>query len=171
MNESRLSRDAVAGAKSDSDRSPTHASLRIAAMNLLARREHSRAELAEKLGRKLSGQGDYAELLNEVLDRLSEDGLQCDRRFTEAFLRSRCNKGQGPRRIIQELGRCGVESALVNEVLSNSEIDWYEQARLVAIKKYGEEPPKDMRDRARRMRFLQYRGFQADQIGQAIESA
>lgn len=171
MTGSRCSRNAFAGANmSDTDTPPTHASLRIAAMNLLARREHSRAELADKLGRKFTGQDACPELLAEVLDGLSQDGLQCDRRFAEAFLRARCNKGQGPRRIIQELNRCGVASALVSEVLAASETDWYAQARAVVIKKYGEAPPKDLREKAKRMRFLQYRGFEADQIVLALET-
>lgn len=168
MNDSHSSLDGNAGSRSSADSSVTHATLRIAAMNLLARREHSRAELAEKLGRKLPGQVDYSTLIGEVLDRLSEDGLQSDRRFAEAFLRARYNKGQGPRRIIQELNRYGVASALVSDIFAASDIDWYEQARSVAKKKYGDGPPKNMREKARRMRFLQYRGFEGDQIGQAL---
>lgn len=150
------------------DDSATRANLRIAAMNLLARREHSRAELADKLSRRLPVPGADSRLLNEVLNRLGEDGLQCDHRFAEAFLRARYNKGQGPRRIKQELIHCGVASALVSEIFAASGVDWYAHARFVAEKKYGEGPPKDMRDRARRMRFLQYRGFEADQISLAL---
>ncbi len=74
------------------------ASVRLAAMNLLARREHSRREMQRKLGRRFP-----PELLDTALNRLQEERLLCDSRFAECFLRQRAGRGFGPQRIRHEL--------------------------------------------------------------------
>ncbi len=142
-------------------------SLRLAAMNALARREHARGELARKLD---SRHGGSAEEVAQVLDRLAEEGLQSDARFAEAFSRSRYQRGQGPVRIAAELRQRGVADHLVEAGLASVEADWFELARETLIRRFGERPPADKRDKARRMRFLQYRGFDADQIRYALQT-
>ena len=68
-------------------------------MDYLSRREHSYQELIKKLGKK-----DFnLSLVNIELEKLIEDGLQSDSRFTESFIRSRKNQGKGPLRIRSEL--------------------------------------------------------------------
>ena len=73
--------------------------IRIKAMDILARREHSRKELFTKLSSHFP---DYIDQLDDVLDQLKEGHLQSDQRFAEAFVRSRVNRGQGPQRLIAE---------------------------------------------------------------------
>ena len=63
----------------------TAAKIRNAAMDLLTGREFSSAELATKLNKRF----DNHPSVDEVLVRLSEEGLQSDKRFAEAFVRSR----------------------------------------------------------------------------------
>lgn len=138
--------------------------LRFAAMNLLARREHSRQELERKLSARTSNNA----LLAQVLDKLTEQGLQSDQRFAEAFVRSRITRGQGLYRIQQELRQRGVADSITGVALEEIEIDWFELAKETALRRFGETPTKDPKERAKRMRFLQYRGFSSDQIQYAM---
>ena len=136
------------------------------AMDLLARREHARGELE----RKLAAAGFDADIAADVLQRLAEEGLQSDRRFVEAFVQSRINQGQGPLRIHADLGQRGIAAGLIDEVLAEAGEDWCALARAIRKKKFGLSQPVEFRDRARQMRFLQYRGFEPDQIQAAVSS-
>ncbi len=136
--------------------------LRLGAMNILARREHSRKEVSDKLQQKFEPDND---LLNTVLDTLVADDLLSDQRFSEAFVRWRVGKGQGPVRIRMELRERGIDG---DGVLRECEVDWFALAVAVAHKRFGELPAVDMKQRAKRMRFLQYRGFNGEQIRAAL---
>lgn len=134
------------------------------AMDYLARREHSRGELLEKLERTGFGR----EVAAEVLERLAAEGLQDDARYVESFIRSRVAQGKGPARIRSELGRSGIEPAVVDEELAACGADWKALAEEVRRRKFGPEPPQDFPEKARQMRFLQYRGFAMEQIDAAV---
>ena len=77
------------------------AAVRRAAMDLLARREHGRAELT----RKLRQRGAPAELIEAALERLADEGLLSESRYIESFIRGRASSGYGPLRIREELTR------------------------------------------------------------------
>lgn len=143
------------------------ADIRRAAMDLLARREHARAELLTKLARRFGGQ---AALIEAEVDRLAGEGLQSDERLAEALVRSRINRGQGPLKIRAELRNRGVDDSLAQETLAASAVDWTELAGKVCLQKFGDAPPVDARERARRARFLQQRGFSFDQISETISA-
>ena len=134
------------------------------AMDLLARREHSRAELE----RKLTAAGFDADVVADALQQLVDDGLQSDRRFVESFVQSRISQGKGPLRIHADLGQRGVAAGLVDAVLAEADEDWFALARNARQKKFGRSRPADFRDKARQMRFLQYRGFEPDQVQAAV---
>jgi len=136
------------------------------AMDLLARREHAR----EELERKLAAAGFAAELAADAVEKLAQEGLQSDRRFVESFVQSRIRQGKGPVRIHADLGQRGIAAGLVDEILQQAGEDWYALAREVRAKKFGPSPPVEFRDKARQMRFLQYRGFEPDQIQAAVSS-
>jgi regulatory protein len=138
--------------------------IRRAAIDLLARREHSFKELQVKLCRRFAA----AELVEQQLDALVDDGLQSDRRFCETFVRSKCGQGQGPQRISQQLQQRGIEDALVQELLWQAGIDWHELLLQLYRRRYADKAPADQKDRAKRMRFLQYRGFNFEQIRQVL---
>lgn len=146
----------------------TPASMRLKAMDLLARREHSRSELSEKLTTKLVLSSEHMDTLEAVLDRLVADDLLSDERFAEVLVRSKLHKGQGPRRIAQDLRKRGVGAELAASALSECGADWYELAVAAVNKKYGPEPAVDMKGKARRSRFLQYRGFSAEHVANAL---
>ncbi|MBQ0718757.1 MAG: regulatory protein RecX [Gammaproteobacteria bacterium] len=131
-------------------------------MNILARREHSRKEVSDKLQQKFAPD---SELLNTVLDKLVADDLLSDQRFSEAFVRWRVGKGQGPVRIRAALRERGVDA---DAPLSTCGVDWFALAGEVANKRFGEAPASDLKQRAKRMRFLQYRGFNGEQIRAAL---
>ena len=56
------------------------------------------------------------------------------------------------------------------EVLEAGEIDWSERAAEVLRKKFGEGLPVDLKEKARRIRFMQYRGFAAEHYPQLSRS-
>ena len=145
----------------------TAAKIRIAAMDLLTGREFSRAELAAKLNKRF----DSHPSIEEVLVKIAEEGLQSDKRFAEAFVRSRIYRGHGLARIRQDIRQKGVGDELVARALEEADIDWYALARDVATRKFGQRPASDQREKAKRMRFMQYRGFNYDQIKYALDTS
>ncbi len=142
------------------------ARLRRVAMDLLARREHTRTELAAKL----TARGAEADALAPVLDALEDDGLLSESRFAEAFVRQRSGRGQGPVRIRHELGQRGVSEAAAEAALAAADADWDELATSVRHGRFGAEPPADLKERARQSRFLSYRGFTGDQVRRALDA-
>ena len=135
------------------------------ALDLLARREHSRLELT----RKLAAREFSADMIAAVLDRLEESGALVEARFTESFIRSHVAKGQGPARIRAELSQRGVAAAAADELLRSADVDWLALTRAARQKRFGEEPPRDYQERARQARFLQYRGFDSAHVRAALE--
>jgi regulatory protein len=144
--------------------SVTPAKIRSAAMDLLTGREFSRAELAKKLDKRFDGDS----AISAVLDRLQDEGLQSDQRFAEAFLRSRIYRGQGLSRIRMDIRQKGIQDQLLDAAVEASETDWFALAREVAERKFAGKPISDQKDKAKRVRFLQYRGFNFDQIKHAL---
>lgn len=142
-------------------------SLRRSAMDYLARREHSRTELFDKLLRKYPEQ---ETLLSPVLDQLEHDGLLSDERFTEAYIRYRRNRGFGPLLIRQELRGKGVSNSLLELHLNCGESVWRESLLALVQRKcrglLGID--KDIKARQKLFRFCLSRGFSADQIGRAL---
>jgi regulatory protein len=134
-------------------------------MDLLALREHSRLELA----RKLDARGFESGVVAEVLDGLERDGLLEARRFVESFIRGRIRKGQGPVRVRAELSQRGIDGAVIADGLAAVEVDWVELAAAVRAKRFGGESPGDFKTRARQAKFLQYRGFEPEQIRAALD--
>ncbi|ABM62418.1 recombination regulator RecX [Halorhodospira halophila] len=141
--------------------------VRDAALRLLARREHTRRELAQKLARRGHDPG----YVHPVLEALAEEGLLDEGRFAEVFVRSRVERGQGPVRIAQELRQRGVADGVIDEVLEDAEVDWLAQARAVRERRFGAGVPADRREALRQAQFLQRRGFTADQVRAAAAAA
>jgi len=133
--------------------------VRRKAMDLLARREHSVAELR----RKLLAKGYAQSTVDEQLQKLEQENLLSDQRFTESYTNYRSKKGFGPLRIAQELKEKGVTSALVEEYLDKKD-DWQNIAKEVREKRFGASIPKDYKDKTRQLRFMQYRGFSQEQL-------
>lgn len=133
--------------------------LRNAAIGLLARREHSRRELERKLGQRFRGRPLEPSELEQALDGLAADGLQSDERCAESLIHARISRGQGPLKIRAGLREAGLEGEAVELLLEAEAGDWPRHLEAVARSRFGEAPPVDRRDWARRARFLAGRGF------------
>jgi regulatory protein len=129
-------------------------------MDYLARREHGEQELA----RKLITRGFDADLVEAAVHRLIADGLLSDRRFAEAFVHSRYQKGSGPQKIHAELRQRGIDDNLISVCLEAVDDQWLQRIREVREKKFGPGLPQTFSERNRQMRFLQQRGFTSEQI-------
>jgi len=136
------------------------------AIDLLSRREHAVLELEKKLKSKAFSSDD----ISEVMSFLLEKDYVSDQRYTETMIRSRTSKGYGWRYIQQELSHKGVASSLINDVLEEMDVDWYEIAADAYQRKFSSKPIKDHKDKAKRIRFMQYRGFTSDIIFSVIEN-
>jgi regulatory protein len=134
------------------------------ALDLLARREHSRRELE----RKLAARGFAADLIGSTLDELEASGSLATARFAESFVRSRAARGKGPVKIRAELAERGVAGDDAG-ALRDPEVDWVAAARAARAKRFGSDPPHDYQERARQARFLQQRGFNSAQISAALD--
>ena len=136
------------------------------AMELLARREHSRAELKEKLKRRAY---DYpADFIEAVLDDFAARNLQSDERFAEVYVRSRISRGYGEIKIRAEMQSRGVSADTTQLALEALEIDWYAKALAALVKKFASglnaENMRSQKTRGKMQRFLQNRGYNPDQI-------
>lgn len=138
---------------------------RNCAMRLLARREHSRLELQQKL----SAKGFNAPELEGLLSQLEAESSLSDARFTEAYIRSRRQRGFGPLRIRLELQRRGVADETVATYLQANSADWVELARAQYKKRFGERRVPSYEERARRARFLLGRGFSKEVIFKVLD--
>ena len=137
---------------------------RNSAMRLLARREHSRAELRGKL----VGRGFENDSVEELLQGLEDQDLLSDERFAMSLIASRAETGYGPKRIDLELRNRGVSEELAREALAKAEVDWGQQVTDQAVRKFGSDPAQTFPEWARRARHLERRGFGQDAIRLAI---
>jgi regulatory protein len=130
---------------------------------MLARRDYSSTELA----RKLRDKGADAALLATLLERLFAEKLLDDNRYIDNFIRARAGRGQGPLRVRAELWQVGLSGPLVEETIA-AYPQWPGVARAARLKKFGPKPPSSAAERARQMRFLDYRGFTSAQVRGAL---
>ena len=138
---------------------------RQTALNLLARREHSTAELHRKLTDKDFEPGE----IDALLARLTRENLLSDERFTENFIQSRINKGFGPLHIQAQLRERGISATLITDSVKINAPQWREAAQQAKQKRFGPGPAGDYRKRAQQGRFLQQRGFTMEQISAALK--
>jgi regulatory protein len=134
-----------------------------AAVTLLARREFC----SNELGAKLTAKGFEPDAVRAALAELIERRYLDDERYARQFVVIHAERGQGPVRIRRDLAQLGLPAALIETQLE-SQGDWATVARRVLTRRFGAAPPRRWPDKARRMRFLQYRGFANDDIRSAI---
>ena len=153
--------------------------LRWLAFYYLSRREYGKAELKQKLIDKEQA----PDKIDALLDEFEEKGYQSDYRTTLMLIRENIRKGRGRGRIKQEFYRkkitmpsnidelidmANAESEEFREFVDDSAdnlvdgVDWLKLAVTARTKKYGDDIPTEQKDKAKQLRFLQYRGFQSD---------
>ena len=135
--------------------------LRIKALQLLTRRDHSRAELKARL----AADAESEDVLEAVLDALQSEHLLSDHRFASQRVASRGAR-YGNARLQQELRRQGVTEDDIAAALPEAG-DETERCRAVWQRKFG-ETPRTPQERAKQMRFLQYRGFSGEAIQRVL---
>jgi regulatory protein len=124
------------------------------AIRWLARRDLSRAELAQRLRRRGVEQAE----VERVLDDLAALGYLSDTRYATAVVAQR--KGRyGKRAIVHALRERGIAAqdatAALAQLAGSDEAD---DALALWQRRFG-VPPRDERDKARQVRFLQARGY------------
>ena len=147
----------------------TPGELRLASVDLLARREHSSFELKTKLAKRFRRRDCDPNTVEQVTQQLIEEGLLSDERFAASRVRRLVGRGCGPSRIRHDLRQQRIEHLISDnmEEAFDSELDWEAEAAAVYEKKYGGAPIEGdwdarQRERGRRFRFMQYRGFSSD---------
>ena len=136
------------------------------AIKLLARREHSRLEMEHKLRARRYGEA----LIETVLDECESQGWLDDARFADVYGRGRIEAGFGPLRIMAELEQRGIKQ-MPACVAEEDEQSWLERCRALYERRFGAGQVGEWDERARRMRFLQRRGFAHAHIQYALKAA
>ncbi len=139
--------------------------VRRLAMDYLARREHGYAELLSKLKQR----GVPDDLAQEELQKLADEGLQDDARFCDMYTRAQAARGKGPLYIRNGIKARGLDGSDADAALKRAGVDWQSSALDVAHKKYP-QGVSDNAERAKALRFLQQRGFTAEQSAKALRS-
>ena len=135
------------------------------AVGLLARREHSRVELARKLQRYLEPDDDASEI-DRVLDLLKTQGLLSDARFAHALIGQRAER-YGDLRVRRDLRERGVEPAETDAAMQT--LRGTERARAHAVwARRFDALPTNADERGRQGRYLQARGFSMHAITQVL---
>lgn len=140
------------------------AAARAQALKLLARREHARGELTQKL----VARGHDRVVAGAVLDELGERGLLSETRFVDHLVGVKAGRGAGPRRIAAELRAKGVAKADAEAGLAASDTDWVAECERARRKRFGEALPIQAKEKARQMRFLAQRGFTSEHIRRVL---
>jgi regulatory protein len=130
------------------------------ALKLLRMRDYTIAELQKKL------QSKYGVVPEAVLDLLIQKKFLNDRRFTENYVTRR--KDRGVSLLRQELINKGVETDIVDEILSNAEFPSLKEAVAAKMNDWKLRVPLQSRDAARLFRALVRLGYDEDAIREEI---
>ncbi len=145
-------------------------SLRARALQYLARREYSRAELFSKLERYAQADEDSESVTDPIhqtdvdtlLDDLTVRGWLSDERAATQLVHAKSGRF-GLQRIVHELRQKGIAEYLIADATSKLKENELESARDVWRRKFGVRA-RDAKEKAKQMRFLQSRGFSIDVI-------
>jgi regulatory protein len=140
--------------------------LKSKALHILARREHTRHELAVKLSSRNVSQP----LIESVLQTLEDERLLSDVRATDLYIRQRVNKGYGEGKVRAELFQKGVERTCIDGCLADANIDWQQVARTAFEKKFSGLANGDQKLLMKQQRFLAARGFSSELISKVLRS-
>jgi regulatory protein len=136
---------------------------------LLARREHSQAELKQKLTRRYGVEA--IELIKTTLERLAADNYQSDQRFTESYIYSRLQRGFGLNRIKQELQQKGVDRECIGTMLEDAGVKELEQQQVErAWRKKFKALPSTPKEHHQQYYHLTTKGFRRATIEQFFRS-
>jgi regulatory protein len=150
--------------KSEPFEAPSASELKARAVRLLSMREHTRAELARKLG----AISEDADLINSVIEDLARGGWQSDERFAKTFGQHKSNR-QGSMLIAQAMRQKGLPAHLIEDTVAELAATELSRARVVWEKKFGAQGRPTTREQyAKQGRFLAGRGFGSDIIRRVL---
>lgn len=132
------------------------------AVHLLSKRDYSSGDLKYLLSRLSNG-----EHVDGVMERLLSHHYVDDTRLIEREIQKQLAKLHGEARIKQELRQKGLDTLLIVQALEDLDVDWFELCRMAKVKKFGSNKPKEAKEKAQMIRYLQYRGHQ---MGAILES-
>jgi regulatory protein len=138
--------------------------LRDRALAHLARRDHTRLELA----RKLQHAGHAKEDIEPLLDELAQRGWLSNQRYAEAYVQQKQQRF-GALKLAHEMRSRGVEESDLQQALTAAKDTELERARQVWEKRFG-ELPASAQQKARQMRFLHGRGFAPEIIRRILNA-
>ena len=95
-------------------------------------------------------------MVADLAEQLAAQGLLSADRYMEGRLRTRAPR-LGARRLQAELAQQGLKPE--GEAWEAVQATEGERARALLMRRFGDEPPADDKERARRVRFLVSRGF------------
>jgi regulatory protein len=133
-------------------------SLRVRALRLLARREHSR----EELRRKHAAPAEEGEDVTVLLDDLAAKGWLSDARFAEHAARAKARRF-GPLKVAHFLKSRGIADEIISAGVRAAGIDGTASIEAIWRTRFRELPANE-REKGRQVRFLQGRGFPLDEI-------
>ncbi|UOO82417.1 recombination regulator RecX [Uruburuella testudinis] len=139
-------------------------SLRARAMDILSRREISRAELK----RKLAPYAESEEEIESVLNEFAERHWQSDTRYAEAYIHSK-SRQHGKLRLKQALAAKGVSEEITRALMPDRDTE--QAAAIAVLRKKFKQPAADLQEKQKQARFLAYRGFDMDVIHSALKTA
>lgn len=139
-------------------------SLRERALAMLARREHTRAEML----RKLSPHSESPEQVEQLLDALVARGWLSEARFAESRANTLARKF-GSRKIQHDLRSRGVSAEVVERTVERALAQELENCRAAWQRKFG-VLPQSAAERGRQIRFLTGRGFSAEAVRQVLKT-
>ena len=146
-------RRAAPGAAAGKDPQPP-ASPKVLAVRMLARREYSRAELAQRLARK----GLPRDEIEQALDALAEGGYLSDARYANAVVAQRSGR-YGKRAIAHALREKGITAPDAHAAMVPlADTDEFADATALWQQRFGAAPANE-KEKARQVRFLLSRGY------------
>lgn len=145
------------------------------AVQLLAQRNHSSAELRQKLINfylKSLSASDKDEVIlpcaeiDAVIQYCLLHHWLDDSDYINQYIDVRVRKGYGRNRIIMELKQKGLANALILDIISQKDknIDWHELAIIQINKKFPAINKQDIQQKAKIFQFLMQKGFRQEDI-------
>jgi len=133
-------------------------------VRLLGGREHSRHELQQKLLQRGFAIADATAAINHAAAR----GWQSDTRYAEMWVRHCLQKGHGASKVRAAAQQRGIARELIDDALAMADPDWDDACYRRLIKRFGEQPPIEAKQRDKIIRHLLSQGFTYGQIKQAL---
>ena len=136
------------------------------AVSYLAKKDYASGKLKKILRRESNDE----ELIESVMDKLLSHHYVDDSRLIEKELQKQVNKLHGPTRIKQELRQKGLDTLLIEQDIEDLDVDWFEICQQAKEKKFSDSLPVDAKEKAKMIRYLQYRGHSMAVIMEILTS-